>query len=1191
MKSFLSAFAETFSPKQSIRFIVVLCLVGLFASYAFAQEATIVGTVTDPTGAAVPNAAITITNVETGIASNFTTNDVGQYAAPGLKIGRYSLRLTASGFKTVEQKDIVLSVGDRARLDFQLQVGGTSETVSVETSPIAVQTDSSEISDVITSRQVTQLATNGRSIYTLVNLTPGASSLQGDFQTPTPVGGDANVSFNGNRPGHNLYMMDGGENLDRGGAGTFSVMPSMDAIAEFRVLSSNYSAEYGLSSAGTMTTILKSGTNKYKASLWEFVRNDAFDANSFFFNRSDTKKAKLRYNTYGFNVGGPVDWWKDDHKTFFFYNMEWRKLIQGGNISGRTVPVSSTYGGNFTGAIPGNVTLADGTTVVPFSGLHVPCQNQLSAAQVARFNAAGITTFSTPGADGSCSVDTHAALSAQPTFVPFTGNAIPTALLDANAQALLAAGIFPAPTSGNQFNGGNDAPTNVREEIVRMDHNFSDKFSIFGHYVAEQIMQTFGTTMWSGDNVPSIGNTFGNPSYSGVVHTIHTISPTLINETSFNYNGNRIAILPKGLIAAPAGFTFNRVFTGPNEENRIPIINLGGSTGAQYSANWTPWRNIADSYQLRDDLSWTKGSHQMKFGGSWLFYKKAQDVFATTQGQFNFNNTYTGNDFADMLLGYATSYTENAVKDTGHWNSVSWAAYFQDNWRVNNKLTLNLGLRWDGIPHTYEANSRMSNFYPELYDPSKIAILSADGSTVDPSSPGLGTSPNPILAGYQFYVNGLGIDNVGQTRKGMVDPVWAAFGPRIGFAFDPTGSGKTVLRGGFGVMYERVQGNDVYGTGTNTPFSGAVTQNNVLLANPKTQVGGTGSTITVPPLPIVVGDITGFAAHMYKAPTSYQYSFSVQRSLAEKSVLSVSYVGNQGRHQSDYRQINLPAVADLAGIVAAQGAGYNNLVPYLGYKSIRLAFNEANSHYNSLQVELKSTVKRDLQLQFGYTWSKAEDPVAGNANGYDLNNVTNPYAGWTYDQGVSFFDRTHVAFVNFVYDLPIFRTSENAILKNGFGGWQLSGIVSMQSGAPLNVVLGSTNIQNYIPQTANRPDLVGAVHYTNTDLANGNRQWFDPTGAFATPAAGAWGNLPHNFLRGPGRDNWNLALFKSFTFNAERGTRLEFRAEAFNVWNHTQFRGDFQGGGVSTNTTASDFGHVTNTYLPRNLQFGLKLYF
>ncbi len=1145
-----------------------------FALLAFAQEATIVGTVSDPSGSVLPNATITITSIKTGQARTLKTNEAGQYVAPDLAIGQYNVQAQVPGFKSKVVNNVVLNVGDRARVDFAMEVGGVQESVTVEANAVGVQTDSGEVSDVITGQQVSQLTTNGRSIYTLVNLTPGASSLQADFQTPTPVGGDANVSFNGNRPVHTIYLMDGGENLDRGGGGTFSVMPSIESLAEFRVLSSNYSAEYGLSSSATMTTVLKSGTKTFHASAWEFLRNDALDARNYFNPHANpdgslNKVAELRFHTFGFNAGGPVDFWKSEHKTFFFYNMEWRKLIQGQTLN-QTVPLPSTYGGNFSGT---------GVT------LHTPCGSQISPAIQTQYANAGLA-LSTCDSSGSL-------VTAQ----PFPSNTIPTSLLDSNAQALLAAKIFPAPTSGAQFLGGNNSPTNVREEIARVDHQFNDKFSIFGHWVSEQITQGFGTTMWSGDNLPTIGNTFGNPSYSAVVHLTHTISPSMLNEVAFNYNGNRINILPQAgfgaPLAAPSGFTFNRIFTGPNADNRIPTINLQ-NTGAQYSANWTPWVNTANDYQIRDDFSWTRGAHQFKIGASWALYKKVQDVFAATQGNFGFNGFYTGNDFADFLLGYAQNYSENAVHDSGHWNNVSWAAYFQDNWRVNQRLTLNLGLRWDGVPHTYEANHRTSNFYPNLYNPADAAVFDSSGN-ISPTSPGLGPSPNPILAGYQFYLNGIGIDGLNGVPKGLVNGGWNAWGPRLGFAYDLTGSGKTVLRGGFGAMYERIQGNDMYNAGTNVPFSATANFNNVLLSDPHINVAS-GSALSVP---IVVPSITGLALN-YPLPVSYQYSLGIQRELGARSVLSLSYVGNQNRHQSYWTEVNLPPYATLPSLVQNGeylGQTYNELVSYRGFNSVRLAENGANANYNSLQVDLHTNMRNGLMAQFGYTYSRSIDPATGSGgNGYDLNNITNPYAGWKFDNGPSVFDRTHVAFVNFVYDLPIFKDTSSRLLKSTLGGWQVSGIVTMETGAPLNVVYGGTTASNIIDngnlsgrQSGVRPDVVGPISYPKSLVASGI-QWFDPN-AFAAPAPGTFGDLGHNAVRGPGRDNWNLAFHKSFLFSESRGSALEFRAEAYNIWNHTQLRADTANGNYGATMTGSNFGVITQAYDPRVFQLGLKLTF
>ena len=1200
---------------KKFRFLFVL-LVALiaFSASTFAQQATIVGTVTDPSGALVPNVAVTLTNTDTGVSHVIPTNDAGQYVAVDLQIGHYRVKAEAKGFKVAEQKDVVLTVGARIRVDFQLQMGAAQETVTVEANAVQVQTESGERSNLITDQQMSQIAVAGRSIYQLAALTPGASSQIGSGgmnagEVNTPVGGDASVEFNGMRQNHNIYLLDGGEDDDRGGAGGMSIAPSTDAVAEFRALTSNYSADYGLSSAGTMTMVLKSGTSQFHASAWEFNRNDAFDARNFFF-PAPNKVQELRLNVYGFNVGGPVTFGHlynpDKKKTFFFYNMEWRPLVQGG-ATNQTVPDTATYGGNLA---------ATSGTAKP-TLLFVP-------------------TFCGPGTTIGACTGTNAQMAASVLFAncpgqmapagivsgaQFPGNVIPSCMINPNAAALLKAGIFPAPTTNitngvGNFVGGANAPTNLREEIVRIDHNFSTKFSVFGHYIAEQVSQSFATSQWSNDNVPTVGDTFGNPSKSGVIHTTYTISPTLVNEAAFNYNGNVINIVPysaTGLtsLAVPTGYSENRLFTGPNNLNRIPNIDLSGGAGSEFEISSWPWHNKADDYQIRDDVSWTHGAHQFKFGGSWALYKKIQDLFGQTQGGFSFNGTFTagtaaqcnpnvntcGDSFADYLLGAPNQYQELAVQDHGYWNNVSWAAYVQDNWRVNRRLTLNLGLRWDGVPHTYEANDRMGNFYPSLYDMNNKATFDSNGSICsaadvaasDPKclavSPGLGPSPNPILAGRLLYLNGIGIPGQNGVPKGLVNNHWAAFGPRIGFAYDVTGASKTVVRGGFGIMYERIQGNDMYNAGPNIPFSLQVNLNSVEMTNPSLALS-TGSAAVQP---INAASITGLAIDNYKLPVSYQYSVGVQHALSTRTVLSVSYVGNQGRHQNDYRNINLPPQSELAALIG--GAPYQTSgLTYPGFTAISLSQNEANTHYNSLQVDLNSQLSKDLTLRAFYTLARAVDPTTAGSGGGDLGSVSNPYQGWTYDEGLSGYNRTHVAVVDFIYDIPLFRHSENRLMKSVVGGWEVSGIVTLESGLPLNIGI-SENGQgnNGLPTATNRPDLTGAITYpksavTCTPVCYQQIQYFGAS-AFSLPALGAWGTLGHNALTGPGRDNWNLSLFKSFVLSESRGSRFELRLETFNTWNHTQFNA------VDTNLGDTRFGQYTSAFDPRILQLGGKIYF
>jgi hypothetical protein len=517
------------SKFNRLAFALLILLALPLLAHGQSSEGTIVGTVTDPSGAVMPNVKITISSELTGAVRTLATNDDGQYVVPGLPIGKYDVKAEAPGFKAQATQGVTLNVNDRVRVDFQMTVGAAVETITVEASSLAVQTDSSEQSSIITGTQITELATNGRTIYSYAALTPGASNLNPDSQLPVPTGGaSSNISFNGNRNGHNLYLLDGGENADRGGAGSSSVLPSIDAISETQILTSNYSAEYGLSSGGTISSAIKSGSSSLHASAWEFFRNDALDARNFF-NPAPQPVGELRYNIFGFNVGGPVTFGRlynqNRKRTFFFYNMEWRKFVFGGSPLSQQVPPTSEYTGDF------------GATAIK-----VPSASLVTAGILARNCPGGVLPAGIVQGQ------------------PFPGNVIPSCMLDPNSQQLLTAGgkfggIFPAPTT--VINGVPTfqlpvaVPTNVKEEIVRIDHNFTDKFVIYGHFLAEQIANNQAKTMWSGDNVPTIGNTFGNPSYAAVIHTAYTISPNVVNEVAFNYNGNRINIIPQGLFTSP----------------------------------------------------------------------------------------------------------------------------------------------------------------------------------------------------------------------------------------------------------------------------------------------------------------------------------------------------------------------------------------------------------------------------------------------------------------------------------------------------------------------------------------------------------------------------------------------------------------------------------------------------------------
>jgi hypothetical protein len=1188
----LSVFRRRRAAKAGPRlhWIFAICaLFALLACSAFAQEATIVGTVTDPSGAVVPNATITIANLDTGLTNSVKSAGDGQFVIADVAIGHYTVKVTASGFKAVERTGVMLQVGDRLRLDFALQVGAQTQTVTVAAEALHLQTDTGEVSNMITGTDIEKLEMNGRSLVSMESMVPGAVSMQGSTQVPSSQGSDAAVEFNGQRVSHNLWLMDGGEAADRGGGGAPIVSPSLEAIAEARTMTSNYSPQYGLSSGGTISTTFKSGTRQFHGEGWEFFRNDYLDAKNYF---NPGKAGELRYNIFGANIGGPVSFHpnRSEPKTFFFYNQEWRRFVNSNGVINQLVPMTSEYQGNFAS-----------TGVTPST----PCAFQISSAMQTAFASASVPLSTSTTSDAgvtTCNGDKT-----------FPNNAIPSSLLDKDAQVLLTEGkIFPAPNKGttaaNSYFNLPVAESNIiTEELARIDHKFNDKFSVFGHWVSEQTTQGYATVMWSGDNVPTIGNTFGNPAYSAVIHSTYAINPNLVNETAFNYDSNQIHILPfaayGATLAAPADYTYDRVFTGPIPGSVMPSIALQKQTGSNYSPNWSPWNNVAKDYSITDDVSWVKGAHQFKFGGSWAFFGKAQDAFAPVEGNFGFNGYYTNYDFADFLLGLAQNYNESAVHQSGQWNNISPALYFGDDWRATSRLTVNLGLRWDGIPHTYEANKKTSNFYPNLYNPANAATFDSAGNLCsgpsDPGckaiTPGLVNGSGSILGNSQFYVNGIGIGGVTPgIPRGLANNQWNGWGPRVGFSYDLTGQGRTVVRGGFGVMYERVQGNDMYNLATNVPANASVNFNNVLLKSPKTSAA-TGTTLTAP---IVVASIQGIEADNYKLPSTTQYSAGIQHQLTTGTIVDVSYVGTLLRHQSDDRDINLPQATAtetlqqvLAGLIGSS-SHYNQVLPYAGFGGIKQFMNEANGEYNSIQASMHLNIHQDLQAQFGYTYSHAYDTSQSNGNGFDLDNVSNPYAGWKFDWGPSIFDRHQVAFLEYEWSMPFFRHSTDLASKL-MGGWELAGSSVFEGGGPLNVTLGGNQGSNGLQNGTNRPNLLGSVSYPKQRSSAG-MQWFSPgfgvnNPTFGTPAPGAWGNLPFDALRGPGSQNWNIAMHKIFRFTEH--SNLEFRAETFNIFNHPQWVANGNQGGIGTNVNGGNFGLSTGSADPREFQLAGKIRF
>ena len=703
---------------------VALCMTFM----ASAQEnAELTGTVKDPSGAVVPNAKITLTDASTAEVRAGTTNGAGMYDFPALHNGTYNLKVTATGFEAYAKTGIVMDVAATVREDVILALGASTTTVTVQANALHLQTETNDVSNLITSQQITELATNGRSITSLTTLGTGVSSNLPAFNGVAAQGSSSSVSFNGMRPGHNDFLIDGGEVYDRGSGGRLGVMPSPDALAEFQTLDSNYQPDYGIASGGTVTVVLKSGSKSFHGGLWEFNRNDDFDAANYFSKLSNTATPELRLNIFGGDIGGPVFipgiYPKDKSRTFFFWTEEWRKLIQGSNpSSANAVPAYDipTAGAALNYKVPPSFKEAPNTGVCA-TGQTAPCvPNTSDPAKLALYTQDGLTIGNS-----------------------FPGGTIPANLIDPNAVLFMKTGAIPASntTAANgapQYVASSRQPTYVREDVVRIDHDITDRLHLMGHWIHDAMSQTYYPDMWSNDTYPTTGNVFGNPSWGTVIKLTQTISPTLLNETSINVNGNTISITPAGIYAQPSGWTQTGYFpAGNNTDKRMPSVDLGTPYGTNWTINYWPWKNSFLDWQPRDDISWTKGRHALKFGFAYMRNDKNQQQQADTQGDYSFGTDFSGDAYVNFLLGMADSFQQLQSIETFHWINNTYSFYGMDNWHVTPRITLNLGLRYDGLPHVYNKENMTANFVPSAFSTSNEQVPNAVTGQMNPEWAGV----------------------------------------------------------------------------------------------------------------------------------------------------------------------------------------------------------------------------------------------------------------------------------------------------------------------------------------------------------------------------------------------------------------------------------------------------------------------
>lgn len=1126
-------------PTKILLLLGIIVALGSNVTPALAQGfGTIVGTVSDASGSVIPGARVTVIDVGMQTSRSVVANEQGYFVVPALHPSTYSVSATASGFALFTEKNVTLLADQSLTLDVKMAIGQATETITVETNPLEVDTSTSTLSQVVEQKRIVDLPLNGRNPVTLALLVPGTVQApndgadQGQYKT-IPVA--ITVSANGSRANQTGFYLDGSTNNDIY-TNVNQPFPFPDALQEFSVQTANYTARYGGNSGAVVNAITKSGTNAFHGDLFEFVRNRVFNAANYFGYVNGVKTVDpLKRNQFGGVIGGPIY----RNHTFFFFGYQQTQIRDIANGNTALVPTPSELNGDFS-------------------------------ALCSAFNSSGI-----------CTTGTQLFHPNQPTK-PYIKNQIPKNTYDP-AAVLFATDYLPtSPLPSGQVIYGIPLSQTFNEYNGRVDQTLGSKDRLFVRYY-----------LFKYDNNPFLPNnnyitTVSQAiiySQNAIIGETHVFSPSLLNDVRLSLARvtNNAGPPPNSISAADLGIP---VYQPPQFAKALDGMNVSGYFN---SSSFPPSIMYRTAITLSDDVSWTKGRHTFAFGGALAHGQVLLRDAYLYGGVFSFTADNTGNALASFLLGSMRTFQQGAgeFKDNANWY---YTLYAQDNFHVSQKLTLNLGLRYEPFIPWYETKGRVEQFRSANY-------IAGIRSTQFPNAPA-----------------GLLFPGDATMQKYGVTASYLNFSPRIGFAFDPRGDGKTSIRAAFGVFFDSQQ----VGIENNrfvdvSPFSTqvAVTTPAGPLSNPYLGLVNPFPPPPVPlptfqfvPTPILVVTYDPSNNARMEAPVTYNYNLTLQHQFSRGWLASIGYVGSQSRHGTETVELNPAVYYPGSSLSTDQRRAYNGLplgtIPTTAnattqFGSIGQGTQDLIANYNSLQATLQQRMKT-LTLLANYTYSKSLDDVPngqGNAGvaAQSLSTLpsTNPLRHY-WDYGPSDFDHRQIFTLSYVWDLPTLAHS-NLLMRETLGGWQLTGIVRRQTGQYFTATAGADRSQTGL--NADRGMLLPSANpyggHPCSTITTSCVNYLNPASFVTvyTPTSyplGTYGNIGKNYFRGPSYITWDVGTIKNFNLSPER-FRLQFRADFFNIFNHTNFNNP------TSAANNANFGRILGANDPRIGQLALKLIF